>query len=71
MDLQKAADEAMAYLDSVGVAADWGSYSYHGIGTSVLIAQTDKGDFYQSKLPIFSSDIMEDIKDAHPQKSPA
>lgn len=62
MTLNQIAQQAMDYLDSVGVAADWGVYSYYMIGPNVLHITTDFQTFYQSRLPGFSNDIMADIK---------
>lgn len=71
MTLNQIAQQAMDYLDSVGVAADWGVYSYHMLGSSVLKIVTGHETFYQSKMHGFSNDIIADIKKTYPQKSPA
>ena len=72
MNLQQAANEAMAYLDSVGVAADYEIriYSYK---TDQLMVFTD--DYITGTHSNMPPDgilmFMDNIKEQYPQKSPA
>lgn len=72
MNLQQAADEAMAYLDSVGVAADYDIRMYNfSIGN--LSVFTDE---YIIGIPSSAAHdsfilFMDKIKEQYPQKSPS
>lgn len=64
MNLQKAADEAMAYLDSVGVAAEY------EINYMFMWVFTDSQTFTFAYDYCFD-EFMLSLMKTHPQKSPA
>ena len=72
MDLQQAANEAMTYLDSVGVAAEYEIRMYD-YKTEQLTVFTD--DYIVGTHSSMPDDgihaFMDNIKEQHPQKSPA
>ena len=64
MTLEQIAQQAMGYLDSVGVAA------YYEINKGVLTIKTELRDFeYAWPLPLYEFGC--NIMAAYPQKSPA
>ncbi len=64
MDLQQAADEAMEYLDSVGVAADYDiRYMYLEVFTENNLFNFAYDDDFKA--------FMLKISETYPQKSPA
>lgn len=66
MDLQKAADEAMAYLDSVGVAADWDSATVYSHENTIRV-YIDSTTYYLYQCDNYQMSV---IKRYYPQKSP-
>lgn len=67
MDLQQAADEAMNYLDSVGVAAEWDALTVYGHVDTIRI-HIGRTTYYLYKRNHYQ---MSNIKRYYPQKSPA
>lgn len=66
MTLEQAAKQAMDYLDSVGVAADYDIYKYGGFGVVII---TDYWSF-QFVRHIALDRFMNVIKNRFPQKAP-
>lgn len=66
MDLQQAANEAMAYLDSVGVAAEYDIDKDGPYGVVIII---DSWSFQFVRHITFNR-FMNVIKNSYPQKSP-
>lgn len=67
MNLQQVADEAMAYLDSVGVAADWSIIPLSKV--DALMVNTDI-DFHVYFIDDDIDNFRLEIMREHPQKSP-
>ena len=63
MNLNQIAKQAMDYLDSVGVAADY------DIKYMFLVVRTDKHEFSVAYDGFFT-DFMNNIASTYPQKSP-
>lgn len=63
MTLNQTAKQAMDYLDSVGVAADWGELD------DAIIVYTD--NHYFLVVPSTNWHPLAHIKSTYPQKSPA
>ncbi len=69
MNLQQAADDAMNYLDSVGVAAEWDINSKHLV---VSIVCNSCGSDYSYQCGVNDDGwMMHTLKEVYPQKSPA
>lgn len=64
MTLEQVAQQAMKYLDDVGVAADWGIEYMH------LVISTEKHIFTHA-YDESHHNLMNDIIYIYPQKSPA
>lgn len=63
MTLNQIAKQAMDYLDSVGVAADY------EIENGIVTIETDDYFFWSNKHSL--DDLMTQLKEVYPQKSPA
>ncbi|QGJ84289.1 hypothetical protein [Pseudoalteromonas phage XCL1123] len=71
MDLQQAADEAMEYLDSVGVAAEY-EIRMRDYNIDQLSVFTDDCiiGISSKAVKLNHQEFMEQIKQQYPQKSP-
>lgn len=67
MNLQKAADEAMAYLDSVGVAADWSIIPLSKVDALRVNTDIDFHICFNDDIP----HLINELAAIYPQKSPA
>lgn len=68
MNLEQIAQQAMDYLDSVGVAAEWEIVFIYGF-LETLYVHTDKTTF-NSRGDKDALELIKLIKLTHPQKSP-
>jgi len=72
MELQQAANEAMAYLDSVGVAAEYEIRMYDYKTDQLMVFTDDYITGTHSSMPDDSIRMfIDNIKEQYPQKSPA